>query len=82
MTCTSLDHVYPATVPGTPCYCGRRTWADAPRISRAALTVGARVLVLGAEAVIVGKERGEDIYRIDRIIRGRSLFDRDELQAV
>ncbi len=25
-TCTSLDHVYPDTTPGTRCYCGRREW--------------------------------------------------------
>lgn len=24
--CTTLDHVYPDTQDGTPCYCGRRRW--------------------------------------------------------
>lgn len=81
-TCTSLDHVYPATVPGTPCYCGARTWADAPRLRVAALKPGAQVRVLGQDAVIVGKERGELVYRIDRVVRGRTLFDADEIQIV
>ncbi len=31
MTCTNLDHIYPATVSGTPCHCGARRWnQDAP----------------------------------------------------
>jgi hypothetical protein len=25
-SCTTLDHIYPATQDGTPCYCGRRRW--------------------------------------------------------
>ena len=76
--CTSLDHIYPATVPGTPCYCGRRTWGGVPR---AALTlkVGERVTVSGEVRVVVAKVRGEDVYRVDTAVKGRTLFDREEL---
>ena len=85
MTCTTLDHVYPSTVPGTPCYCGDRTWGGAPR--RAAtrrLKAGTPVTVrsLSAAAVVeaVTSDCGDVIYRLDRILAGRRLFDRDELQ--
>ena len=77
--CTSLDHVYPRTgVPGMPCYCGRRTWGGVPR---AALTlkVGERVTVSGEVRVVVAKVRGEDVYRVDTAVKGRTLFDREEL---
>jgi hypothetical protein len=26
MNCTSIDHIYPSTTDGTPCYCGARRW--------------------------------------------------------
>ena len=26
MSCTTLDHVYPTTHDGTPCFCGKRRW--------------------------------------------------------
>jgi hypothetical protein len=75
-----MDHIYPIPhPPGTPCYCGDRTWADAPRRS-SVLKAGASVRVMGIDAVIVGKERGEDVYRLDRIIGGRTLFDGNELE--
>lgn len=25
-TCTTLDHIYPYIVKGTPCYCGAQKW--------------------------------------------------------
>jgi hypothetical protein len=79
--CTTLDHVYPGTVPGTPCYCGKRTWAGAPKITLT-LKVGTPVLVLGARRVITEKLRGEPVYRVDTPVNGRALFDREELRAV
>ena len=24
--CSSLDHIYPSSAPGTPCFCGARQW--------------------------------------------------------
>lgn len=84
MACTSLDHVYRAAVPGTPCYCGKRTWAGAPRAA-AVLKNGQRVALVstGAHRTIVEKLRGEDVYRVDAPAGGgRTLFDRDELQLI
>ena len=80
-TCTSLDHVYPITTRGRSCYCGQRTWAGAPR-SAATVKAGTTVLVLGETRVVVEKLRGEDAYRIDAPVKGRTLFERDELEAV
>ena len=30
MTCTTMDHIYPRTKPGAPCYCGKRQWPGVP----------------------------------------------------
>ena len=80
-SCTTLDHLYPSTVQGTPCFCGARTWAGAPRSKT--LKIGAVVTVASdpdrAERIICEKLRGEDAYRIDASVHGRTLFDRDEL---
>jgi hypothetical protein len=86
LTCTSLDHLYPnrgqAFIPaGTPCYCGRRTWAGAPKIAHT-LKVGARVLAAGVQRIITEKMRGEDVYRLDEKVGGRMLWDRDELTVI
>ncbi len=87
--CTSLDHVYPATVPGTPCYCGRNTWAGAARLSP--VTVQARVHVrfvkngepVEATRTIIERLRddGVVVYRVDSHVHGRSLFERHELEV-
>ena len=80
--CTFLDHIYPATQPGMPCYCGKRTWADAPRMTRA-LKVGTCVRVRGGECrIVIAKIRGEDAYRIDLPVGGWSTFERSELDVV
>lgn len=76
--CTSLDHVYPRTVAGQPCYCGARTWAGAPR-SAAVLKVGDAVTVGGERRTVTEKLRGEDVYRLDAPVSGRALYDREEL---
>lgn len=86
--CTTLDHIYPATSPGTPCYCGRRTWAGAPathimkRRVTGAVKPGARVSVLGQLRTVVEKIHGEDCYRVDEKVSGRTLFERAELMEV
>lgn len=84
MTCTTLDHVYPGTAPGTPCYCGERTWGGAPRAKKK-LAVGAAVLIAHAGAkerrVVTEKLRGEDVYRVDAPVGGRALFERHELEV-
>lgn len=79
--CTSLDHVYPGTVLGTPCYCGARTWGGAPRRARR-VKVGARVRIAGELRTVVEKLRGEDVYRVDAPVGGRALFERDELEVM
>ena len=78
--CTSLDHVYPVTAAGMPCYCGARTWAGAPR-AVGVLKVGEAVLVNGSgeRRVVTEKLRGEPVYRVDVPVGGRALFDREEL---
>ena len=82
MTCTSLDHVYPTTVPGTPCYCGVKTWAGAKRAAARKLAVGDAVRVFGELRIVVEKIRGEDVYRVDAPMRGRALFERNELEVL
>lgn len=78
--CTTLDHVYPRTVPGTPCYCGAKTWAGAPRAA-AVFRPGARVRIVATddERIVLEKMRGEDVYRVDQASHGRTLFEREEL---
>lgn len=78
-TCTTLDHIYPGCTPGTSCYCGDRTWANGPR---KVLKKGGQVRVLGVVVTIIGKERGEDVYRIDQVVNGRTLFESTELEAL
>lgn len=80
-TCTTLDHIYPSTVPGTPCYCGDRTWAGAPRTA-VTLKVGVSVRVGGETRTVIEKVRGENVYRLDAPVSGRTLFDRDELEVL
>lgn len=82
MTCTTLDHVYRSSVPGTPCYCGNRTWAGAPKRAAGPLRPGARVRIGSAERTVTEKLRGENVYRVDAATGGRTLFDRDELEVV
>lgn len=78
--CTTLDHIYPNSNPGVGCYCGARTWGpQRPRAKRVA--VGSAVVVFGEPRVVTEKLRGEDVYRVDAPVRGRALFDRDELEA-
>jgi hypothetical protein len=83
MTCTTLDHVYPGTshplTPGTPCYCGARTVGG---VTRKPLKKGGQARVFDTVVTIIGKERGEDIYRIDQIVKGRTLFEAGELEAL
>ena len=78
--CTSLDHIYPTTLLGVPCYCGRRTWGGVPRAARS-VRIGCAVLVGGALRTITEKLRGEEVYRVDAPVAGRMLFDRDELEV-
>ena len=94
--CTAIDHCYPQnapaakTRPGTPCYCGRRTWPGAPRIRRLQrLAVGAVVQVLAAEhegtrtVVERVREDGDYLYRTDGApVYGRKLWERAELEVV
>jgi hypothetical protein len=77
--CTTLDHIYPATSAGTPCYCGDRTWGG---VTRKALKKGAQARVFDTVVTVIGKERGEDVYRIDQIVKGRTLFEAGELVAL
>lgn len=76
--CTTLDHIYPRGVLGTPCHCGARTWGGVPR-KAARLKVGATVTVLGETRTIIEKLRGEEVYRVDAPVKGRTLFDREEV---
>jgi len=82
--------------PGTRCACGRRTWGAAPRAGKAGaaavaaprarkvrpLRAGAQVLALGEPRVVVEKFRGEDVYRVNVKVNGRTLFERAELLEV
>lgn len=96
MNCTTLDHCFKQnapdgkTRPGTPCYCGRRTWPGAPRLKRTpAAQVGDIVLVVGhaaaGERYVAERVRddGQWLYRIDGDpVRGRKLFEREELEVL
>ncbi len=85
-TCTTLDHVYPATVPGTPCHCGKRTWAGAPRSQAARRLASGTAVAIRAtgertHVAEVVSDSGDVVYRVARE-KGRTLFDRDELEIV
>ncbi len=87
--CTTLDHIYPATVPGTTCYCGARQWGGAKK--RELIAVGTRVNCRFAKAgvPVTGvrvvterlREDGITVYRVDSHVGGRSLFEGYELEA-
>lgn len=90
-SCTSLDHCYPQnapdakTSPGTPCFCGKRTWGGVPQLKLQRLTVGAAVRVVNTESTrtIVERVREESsyLYRVDGVpVNGRLLFERSELE--
>jgi len=92
-TCTNMDHCYPQnapnakTSPGTPCFCGKRTWGGVPQLKLQRLGVGAVVCVVNdsAQRTIVERVRedGDYLYRVDGApVNGRLLFERAELQEV
>lgn len=92
-SCTTLDHCYPqnapqsSTAPGTPCFCGKRTWGGVPPLKLQRLSVGATVRVVNDEAqrTIVERVRedGEYLYRVDGMpVSGRLLFERAELEVL
>lgn len=86
--CTSLDHIYPiiggTVAQGTPCYCGARTWGGAPR-KVLALKAGASVVIAAdterTVRIVLEKLRAEDAYRVDQSWKGRTLFERSELEV-
>lgn len=90
-SCTNMDHCYPQnapdakTSPGTPCFCGKRTWGGVPTQKLQRLAVGATVRVVNDEAqrTIVERVRDDDgyLYRVDgQPVNGRLLFERTELE--
>lgn len=91
-SCTSLDHCYPQnapdakTAPGTPCFCGDRTWCGVARRKLQRLTVGAVVRVVNTDSTRTIVERvregAEHLYRVDGApVNGRLLFERTELEV-
>lgn len=92
-SCTTLDHCYPqnaansSTAPGTPCYCGSRTWGGVPTPKLQRLRVGAVVRVANntEQRSIVERVRddGGYLYRVDGApVNGRLLFERAELEVI
>lgn len=89
MNCTTVDHIYPRTEPGTPCYCGKRTWAGAAaRRPLGLVAVGSVVVPVGSShdnTRTVEKrlrEDGETVFVLDAPVSGRRYWHARELEVV
>lgn len=95
MDCTGLDHIYPRTVPGTPCYCGKRTWGG--RAARATVRRKLGIIAVGVVVVPVRasnceanvrtverrlRQDGETLFVLSAPVSGRIYWSAGELEVV
>lgn len=76
MNCTTLDHIYPATVDGTPCYCGKRRWNQDGTNYAGPTTKPARVVRLPRRGSMVrlAIDGLETLWCVDQVDRESNMF--------